>query len=144
MSRVIRIDGPGKSRSQLMRTAAELIRRLSEKSAIDNETKDMAALLVYCFREIDFGIDESVRAWEKRNYWVKAEQFRLKWSWAGQAANKLEKIVTLERWEQLPPELIKLLPYFEEIKIAQYTRKPTMWEGLYQRLMSEQAAEKGA
>jgi len=144
MSRVIRTDGPGKTRSQLMRTAAELIRHLSEKSTIDDETKDIAALLVYCFREIDIGIDESVQAWEKRNYWVKAEQFRLKWSWAGLAANKLEEIVTLGHWEHLPVELIKLLPYFEEIKISQYTRSPSMWRGLYQRLMSEHSTRKGA
>ena len=31
MSRVINTDGPGKRRNQLMRTCAELLRRLSQK-----------------------------------------------------------------------------------------------------------------
>jgi hypothetical protein len=137
MSRVIRVDGPGKLRTKLMRTGAEVIRHLSQKAEVDDEARDMAALLVYCFREIDDGIDETVRAWEKRDYWVKAERFRLRWSWAGQAAGKLERIVVADQWEQLPPALIELLPQFEDIKIAKFTRKPSLWRGSYDRLMKE-------
>jgi len=138
MSRVIRVDGPGKLRTTLMRTGAEVIRHLSQKTEVDDEARDLAALLVYCFREIDDGIDETVRAWEKRDYWVKAERFRMRWSWAGLAASRLERIVAEDRWEQLPPALIELLPQFEDIKIAKFTRKPSLWRGAYDRLMKEQ------
>jgi hypothetical protein len=138
MSRVIRVDGPGKLRTQLMRTGAEVIRHLSLKTEVDDEARDLAALLVYLFREIDDGIDETVRAWEKRDYWVKAERFRMRWSWAGMAASRLEQIVIEEGWEQLPPALIELLPQFEDIKIAKLTRKPSLWRGAYDRLMKEQ------
>ena len=82
MSRVINPDSAGKQRTQLMRTTAEILRRLSQKSEIDAEVKDMVATLVFCFREIDEGIDVSATAWEKRDYWVKAEEFRQRWSWA--------------------------------------------------------------
>ena len=57
MSRVINPDSAGKQRNQLMRTAAEILRHLSQKAAIDEEVKDMVATLVYCFHEIDAGID---------------------------------------------------------------------------------------
>jgi hypothetical protein len=141
MTRVINVDGPGKLRSQLMRTAAEIIRRLSLKHEVDDETRDMAALLVYCFRQIDVGIDESVRAWEKRDYWVKAEKFRLQWAWVKQAADDLDQIVGTEDWDELPPALIRLLPQFSDIKIAKFTRKPSLWQGTYQRLLQEHARE---
>jgi hypothetical protein len=141
MSRVVKLDGPGKQRNQLMRTAAEVIRRLSEKPQLDEEAQDMAALLVYCFRGIDQGIDESVTAWEKRDYWVKAERFRERWAWAAPAAKQLEKIVLGATWDQLPLLLIKVLPHFEEIKISKYTRKATIWQGAYKRLLHEHAPQ---
>jgi hypothetical protein len=137
MSRVIKLDGPGKQRNQLMRTAAEVIRRLSEKKELDEDAKDMAAVLVFCFREIEEGIDTSVTAWEKRDYWVKAEQFRERWAWAGPAANELEKIVCGNTWESLPVVLIKVLPHLEEIKISKYTRNPSVWRGAYKRLVQK-------
>jgi hypothetical protein len=141
MSRVVKLDGPGKQRSQLMRTAAEVIRRLSEKTELDEEAQDMAALLVFCFREIDHGIDDSVIAWEKRDYWVKAERFRERWAWAGPAARDLEKVVRGGSWEMLPMTLVKCLPHFEDVKIAKYTRSPSLWRGMYQRLVTDQLTQ---
>ncbi len=143
MSRVINVDSPGKLRNQIMRTAAEVIRRLSHKTEVDDEARDMVALLIYCFREVNTGIDESVRAWEKRDYWLKAEQFRIKWAWVGQAAADLERIVRTEAWDDLPHTLIQLLPYFEDIKIAKFTRKPGLWQGAYQRLLQENPSARG-
>jgi hypothetical protein len=142
MSRVVNTDGPGKARSQLMRTAAEVIRRLSQKTRADEEVWDMAALLVYCFRRIDEGIDESVSAWEKRDYWVKAAQFRARWAWVSQAAAELDGLVRSADWDRLPATLVKLLPYFEEIKIVKLTRDPSLWRGAYQRLLRETSPNK--
>jgi hypothetical protein len=144
MSRVVNVDGPGKLRNQLMRTSAEVIRLLSQKTTLDEEACDMAALLVYCLREIDEGIDDSALAWEKRDYWVKAEQFRARWAWAGKAAAELDVVVVGGAWEQLPMILARLLPHFTEIKIVKLTRNSTLWRGAYQRLMSERAAVTGA
>ena len=138
MSRVINPNAPGKLRSQLMRTCAELLRRLSQKTQVDDEVRDMCALLIYCFRQIDSGIDESVYAWEKRDYWVKAERFRTNWLWVKKASTDLETLVRTENWEQLPAFLIKLFPHFEDIKIARFTRNPNLWSGAHSRLMQEE------
>ena len=138
MSRVINLNSPGKIRSQMMRTAAEVIRRLSQKTTVDSEVRDMSAMLVYCFRQINAGIDESVGAWEKRDYWVKAERFRSSWLWVGKAADDLESIIRDETWEELPGTLVGVLPYFEDIKIARFTRNPSLWDGAYDRLMKEE------
>ena len=144
MSRVVNLDGPGKARNQLMRTSAEVIRHLSQKTELDEEACDMAALLVFCLREIDAGIDDSALAWEKRDYWVKAEQFRARWAWAGRAANELNMVVMRGAWEQLPGVLARLLPYFTEIKIVKLTRDSSLWRGAYNRLLQERPATQGA
>lgn len=137
MSRYINTDGPGKRRSHLMRTCAELLRRLSQKPAIDTEAKDMLAMMVFCLREIDQGIDESSRAWEKRDYWMKSEEFRRKWSWAGRMADELAALIFDERWHDLPTAMLQLLPYFAEFKINKFTRAESLWTNAYMQLIAE-------
>jgi hypothetical protein len=140
MSRVINPDSTGKQRNQLMRTAAEILRRLSQKSDIDAEVKDMVATLVFCFREIDEGIEQSAAAWEKRDYWVKAEELRQRWSWAGDMADQLKAMIYSDLWHMMPQMMVKLLPRVADIKITKLTRKESDWQGNYTRLMREKPA----
>jgi hypothetical protein len=137
MSRVINPDSTGKQRNQHMRTIAEILRRLSQKNGVDDEVKDMTAMLVYCFREIDEGIDESAKAWEKRDYWIKAEEFRQRWGWAGDMSDQLQSLVYGENWASLPQLMIKMLPRVADIKITKFTRKESLWAGAYTRLLRE-------
>src|SRR6266849_5754568 len=122
MTGVVNSDSVGKARSQHMRTAAEVMRRLSLKSELDDEVKDMAAALVFCFREIEDGIEEAMVAWEKRNYWNKVEQFRQQWTWVGRASANLEQLIRTEAWDQLPAQLASLFGHFSEITINKFTR----------------------
>ncbi len=137
MSRVINTDSVGKQRNQQMRTAAELLRRLSQKAAIDDETRDMAAALVLCFKQIEDGVEEAMVAWEKRNYWNKVEEFRSQWTWVGTAAAKLENLIRTETWDQLPPYLMGLLSHFSDITISKFTRGEEAWQGAYAKLLKE-------
>jgi len=138
MGRVINTDSTGKNRNQQMRTAAEILRRLSQKADIDDEVKDMVAALIYALREIDEGIDSSAAAWEKRDYWMKADELRVKWEWTARMADQLAALVYEDRWNDLPPMMVKLFPYFNDIKITKMTRKEDAWQGAYARLMREQ------
>jgi hypothetical protein len=141
MSPVINLDSTGKQRNQIMRTAAEILRRLSQKTDVDLEVKDMLATLVYCFREIEQGIDQSAMAWEKRDYWVKAEELRQRWSWPGDMADQIQAMVYKEDWNRMPTIMVKLLPRFNDITITKLTRKESLWEGAYDRLMKEKPAQ---
>ncbi len=137
MGRVINPDSAGKQRGNLMRTSAELLRRLTQKQEIDAEVKDMTAMLAYCLREIDEGIDVSAAAWEKRDYWMKADELRQRWEWAGRMADQLQAVVYSDNWGELPQLMVKLFPYFNDIKITKMTRKESLWQGAYDRLMRE-------
>lgn len=137
MSRVINTNSPGKIRSQHRRTIAEILRHLMFKRGLDEETKDMAAALVFSLRAIDDTVEQTVEAWEKRNYYIKADRFRLQWEWAGPAADRLEDIVRADAWERLPVELAALAPRFADARILKMTRKPETWESSYQLLMRQ-------
>lgn len=137
MGRVINTDSTGKQRNQLMRTVAEIMRRLSQKQAVDNEVKDMVAMLVYCLREVDEGIEQSAAVWEKRDYWMKAEELRQRWSWAGSMADQLRAMIYRDEWQLMPQMMVKLLPRVADIKITKMTRSEAMWNGAYDRLIAE-------
>jgi hypothetical protein len=137
MSRIIATESPGKIRSQHRRTIAEALRRLSQKPRLDDEAKDLAALIVFCLRGIADTVERTIEAWEKRDYYLKAERFREEWRWLDPVTDELSTVVYEGRWDQLPPALARLMPYFADVKIKQMTRQPSLWQGAYERLMRE-------
>lgn len=137
MGRVVNVNNPTSVRNQQMRTAAELLRHLSQKADLDADARDMAAQVVFCLRAIGEGIDSSAAAWEKRDYWVKAEQLRQRWTWASEYAGRLESIIREDQWDRLPQVLVELFPHFSEIKVTRLTREAKAWSGAYQRLLDE-------
>ncbi len=137
MSRLINGTNPGTERNQLRRTIAEALRRLLTKSKVDDEAKDLVALIVYSLRGIAAGIDQSASAWEKRDYFVKADKFRMEWAWAEKYANKLEVMLRGEMWGDLPIALAELAPKFSDITITKYVRTEALWQGRFRQLMAE-------
>ena len=137
MSRIIHTESPTKIRNQNRRTIAEILRRLSEKSHMDAEAKDMAALLVYLLREIDEGVEQTATAWEKRGYWMKSERFLREWSWLKEAAANVEDVLRHDALDLLPELLADLLPRFADIQLKSLLRKQELWRGAYARLMAE-------
>ena len=136
MSRIISTESPGKIRNQHRRTIAEALRRLSQKPELDTEAKDLAALIVFSLHGIADTVDQATEAWEKRDYFMKAERFREQWRWLDPLADELSAIVGGNgegRWDQLPAVLARLMPHFADVKIKQMTRKPSLWEGAYER-----------
>lgn len=136
MSRVIQIENPTTIRNRHRRTIAEILRRLPQKQAIDDEAKDMAALIVLLLHEIYEGVEKSVVAWEKRDYWLKAERFMREWQWTLQAAADMDDVIRHEAWDLLPGLLMDLVPRFTDIEIKSLTRNPSLWQGGYKKLLT--------
>lgn len=136
MSRVINIDNPSKRRNANQRTIAELLRHLSQKSTLDEDAKDMVATIVHSLRDIVDGVEQTVTAWEKRDYWMKAERFLREWEWAAEMAANLEDIIRNEAWDLLPELLAELFPRYADVQIKTMTRKPDVWRGAYRELLA--------
>jgi len=137
MSRITHIDGtPTQQRNAIRRTIAEILRHMMDKKTIDAETKDMLAFIVYGLRTMDQSIDQSATAWEKRDYYIKADQLRREWLWLPDMAQRLEEILRADDWATAPIELAGLAARFSDIRIATFTKPPTLWQGAYKRLMT--------
>jgi hypothetical protein len=139
---------PAKERRAHIRSCAEALRLLAERDlggprGFDAEAKDMTAFLVFHLRGIYATIDESAFAWDDRNYWKKAEALREKWRWSRKTARELEALVLAERWAEVPPVLIGLVPHFADVTINQLTRDADWWCGAL-RALKRQAAKRTA
>jgi hypothetical protein len=121
-----------------MRTIAEIMRRLATKQTVDQEAKDLLALIVFSLREISESVQDTIAAWEKRNYWVKAEHFRQKWAWAKTLEQDTSALVKQNAWDQIPALLPTLTEKINGILVKKYTRTNDLWQGAYGRLMTEQ------
>jgi hypothetical protein len=135
MSRIISTEGPGKIRNQHRRTIAEALRRLSMKQRPDDEARDLAALIVLCLHRIADTVERTTEAWEKRDYYLKADRFREGWRWVEPMADQLSAVIYEERWSELPDVLVQLMPHFSDITVKKLTRKPSLWKGAYKKLL---------
>ncbi len=137
MSRLVNADSVGSQRQRLRRTIAEALRHLMAKRELDDEARDLAALIVFSLREIDEGIEQTTAAWEKRDYFLKADRFRQEWLWVAPAADELEKLLREEAWDRLPAALARLLGHFSDITINRTVRTASLWSGCYRRLLAK-------
>ena len=131
MSRIINLDSVGKERTRLTKSIVLCIRELAKQSNVTSETKDQAAFIALALQAIAEGIDVSVAAWEKRDYWVKADKFRMEWMWAGQYAAKMKAAVLSEDWGALAALMPIIAHKFSTIVVSDNHRLGKPWTGAY-------------
>ncbi|ARA93672.1 hypothetical protein AWN76_011190 [Rhodothermaceae bacterium RA] len=135
MGRIIATgETPAKRRHTHMRSCAEVLRLLAQRSGFDDEARDMTAFLVFNLRGIYETIEESARAWDDRDYWRKAEALRETWRWSRTAADELEALILADRWSAVPPLLLDLVPRFNGITVNAITRDADWWCGALRAL----------
>ena len=81
MSRVINPETAGKQRKLLLRSVVVAIRELMKQESQDDLSRDLASFIAITLMKIYETVNVSVAAWENRNYWVKADRYRMEWVW---------------------------------------------------------------
>ena len=141
MSRLVNPDGVGKQRDRLMKAVALSLRALAGRQQIDAETRDLVAFMALALNEIHETIDVTCLAWEKRDYWLKADTFRRDWAWAGRLADKLERVVLGDQWQDLPPLMVELSKPLHKVVLPKRNTLGTPWVGALAKLQQERAVE---
>lgn len=131
MSRVINPDSVGKERTRLTKSIVLCIRELAKQAGVTPEAKDLAAFIALALHSIADGIDVSVAAWEKRDYWVKADKFRMEWMWAGQVAVKMKEAVLSDDWATIAALMPQIAQKFGRIVVSDNHRLGKPWTGAY-------------
>lgn len=134
MSRVYSTESSGRDRTRLTKSIVLALRELMKQSEPNELSKDLAAFVVLALEEIAQGIDASVAAWEKRDYWVKADKFRLEWEWAGKTAKVLREALIVGDWGVVAVNSVKVGQYLKKVTVADRHRLGTPWVGAWKRL----------
>lgn len=143
MSRLVNPDGVGKQRDRLMKAVTLALKSLALKKQIDGEVGDLVAFMALALNEIHETIDVTCLAWEKRDYWLKADQFRREWGWAGKTGDKLERVVLGEQWQDLPALMVDLSKHLEKVNLPKRNTLGTPWVGALRKLREERDVEEG-
>jgi hypothetical protein len=134
MSRVINPDSAGKERTRLTKAIVIAIRELAKQTEPNAEARDLAAFIALALQTIAEGIDISVAAWEKRNYWVKADRFRMEWAWAGQMGEKMKTAGLEDDWASVAMLSAQIGQKLHKIKVSENHRMGRPWVGAWKQL----------
>jgi hypothetical protein len=135
LSRVINPDSAGKQRNKLVRLTALAVRELLRQPEPSDETRDLAIFIVLSLDTIADSIDPSVAAWEKRGYWVKADRFRMEWTWAQKRADEMREALFVDDWGAVAMCAVQIAQQTQigNVKISPKHRMGTPWVGAWRR-----------
>ena len=136
MARIINTEGSGKERNKLIRAVVIALRELLQTQEKEQKYKDLAAFIALSLNGIYCTVDNSVTAWEKRGYWVKADRFRMEWEWCNTLGKQFTKAVLSEDWDTMQELAIKVAVKFGDVHIPVRHRLGTPWDGALEQLKS--------
>ena len=110
------------------------IRELAKQSEPNAAARDMAAFIALALQTIADGIDTSVAAWEKRDYWVKADRFRMEWAWAAQVGEKMRTALLNDDWGNVAMLVAQIAQKLQKVKVSEKHRMGQPWVGAWEQL----------
>ncbi len=137
MGRVINPESSAKERTQLIRSVVLALRELMRQTETTTETRDLAAYIVLALEAVDKTVETSVAAWEKRDYWVKADRFRMDWAWAGRSSQKMRKALLADDWPAVAMSAALVAEKLKDIELPKRNTLGSPWQGAMTRLQNE-------
>jgi hypothetical protein len=137
LGRIIKFESAGKERDKLVKEIVISIRELMKQSRFNENSRELAAFIALSLESISETIEVSVVAWEKRGYWVKADRFRLEWTWAGKLGTEMRKAVLSEDWKRIVQTALEVARKLYNVKVSVRHHLGTPWVGAWQRMQSK-------
>ena len=132
MTRIIKINGVGKQRKKLTREVVLAIRELMRLKEVNTQTRELAAFIALNLEAIYQTIDLTVAAWEKRDYWVKADRFRMEWAWSGKLAGEMGEAIRKDDWQAVALISAKAAQKLNKVQVPQRHRLGEPWHGAWE------------
>lgn len=137
MGRLINTEGAGKLRTQLTRSVVLALRELMRQTQPDDHSRDLAAYISLALHEVYQTAEESVAAWEKKGYWVKADRFRMDWEWADRLSGTMRKALLQDDWATVAMTAAQIAQKLMSVDVPQRHKLGTPWEGAWRQLRKE-------
>ena len=137
MSRVINPDSAGKARTRLTKEIVLALQQLMRQQQVDEHSRDLAAFIALALQDIHKTIDQSVAAWEKRGYWVKADRFRMDWEWTAILGKKLARSLAAEDWATIAAISAQVGQKLAKVEVSPRHRLGEPWAHAWLRFQKE-------
>lgn len=98
MSRIIHTQSSAINRNKAIKLIQDAIAEYDNNIAYN---KDIAAYIVILLGEIHKSVEATSAAWEKRDYWLKADRFRQEWRWVQEYKEQLIRVLNEENWQRV-------------------------------------------
>lgn len=138
MSRVINPDSAGKERARLTKGIVLAIRELAKQNVPGPESRDLAAFIALALGIISETIDASVAPWEKRDYWVKADKFRMDWAWTGQYAIEMKQAILRNDWGCVAQISAQIAQKLTKVSVPSGHRLGHPWVGAWDKMKEKE------
>ncbi len=138
LSRLITTESGTRERTRLSKAVVKAIRILAQQEKPDNESRDLAAFIALACEGMYRSVEASVVAWEKRDYWVKADRFRMEWQWCDRAATAMRQAVLSDDWGTVAATSGLIAQKLMKVQLAPGARVGTPWVGAYRQLLVDE------
>ena len=133
MGRVYNPNKPGKERERLLKLMKVTIKELHECQAGSDDFKDLASFLSLTLKAVSVTVSTTITAWEKRGYWLKADRFRLEWSWVDNISQQVEVMLRQSDWEALVKLTNEIQLNLVNVPLLKKHRFGKPWVGAYDK-----------
>jgi hypothetical protein len=135
LGRIIKSGSAGKDRLLLEKAIVAAIRELAKQSNPDSTSNDLIAFIALSLAAIGETIEESVSAWEKRGYWVKADRYRMEWNWSLRMGEELKQALLNDEWGKAANIIAQITQKLSKVKVSKYNKIASPWVGSWDRLI---------
>jgi hypothetical protein len=132
MTQIEKVESGSTRRNKLCKEIVLAIRALMMQASPDETSKDMAAYIVLALEMISETVDQAVNAWEKRDYWVKADKYKMEWSWVDRYGAELGDALLAENWAGVAQNAILIGQKLQKVEISPNHRLGKPWIGAWQ------------
>lgn len=134
MSRIYRIQSLSSERNKLLKIMVYAIFEIQKENIGSERYKDLSAFIALTSEAIISSIETTIKAWEKRGYWVKADHFREKWNWIFMYQKSLVEIIQSEQWNSLFSLNNSIMSFINDVKTSKTQSIGEPWSGSYNKL----------
>jgi hypothetical protein len=116
---------------------AGMLREYSGAERTGPVALDMGAFIFGLLKILSDSVDQTALAWEKRDYWVKADSFRRQWSWVEKPSRSLRDCLSRKDVKSLAGILQELSRVLPPEKSPPKKPQTLPWSGSWKKLFPE-------
>ena len=112
-----------------------------KQNSVDSNTKDLAAFISRALLAVHETVERSVLPWEKRDYWIKADKFRLEWAWTKEYGEQLLQATYDQDWPTVALLSASVGEKLHKVVVSERHRMGKPWVGAWDLMVSEKGKD---